>query len=220
MVIKATRSKRTTSKVFINKNGVEIEKVYCRKCCENKNPVEFYQATDSFLDANLLMSICKGCISKIYTDFYRSEKNMERVLLRMCRMLNVIYSDDIVASTRLHLQTQGKAEDDGTIFGIYKSKCVSNLKENVNATSVGLDLTFREPIINRTIDKDSLENNSGLEENEIKRLKHFWGENFEANDYEWLEAELASWKHSNKIDTRNEESLLQLIILKLRLKRN
>ena len=224
-VKKATRSRRVDGpKGVVSKTGLTVSMCHCRFCMNDLNVSKFYQATDTFLDKNGFMSVCKDCISKIYTDFYRSEKSMEKVLLRMCRMLNVRYGEDAVSATRLQLQTQGKSEDDGTIFGIYKSKVVSTMKENVNATSLGLDITFHEPekISNISI-QNNLENNSGLEENEIKRLRHFWGENFEASDYEWLEAELASWKHSNKIDTRNEESLLQLIILKLfdiRKKRN
>ncbi len=218
MVVKATRSKRIDSPTFKNKNGLEVSENYCRKCMLNKKPSEFYQATDSFLDANLLMSICKGCISKIYTDFYRSEKNMEKVILRMCRMLNVRYGEDAVNATRLQLQTQEKSEDDGTVFGIYKSKTVSTMKENVNATSLGLDLTFKEPILSNNNSVDSLielKDNTNLDDEKIAMLRQTWGDKLKTEEYQWLEFELSKWKSTDKKIARNEETLLQLIVLKL-----
>lgn len=216
---KATRSRRVdgVKKEVISKTGVSVSECYCRMHMSMLSVSNFYQATDLNLDKIGFMSICKEHVSQMYSDFYRSEKSMGKVLLRMCRILNVIYSDDIVASTRLHLQTQGKPEDDGSIFGIYKSKCVSNLKENVNATSLGLDLTFKEPILSNEI-QDSfskLRDDTTLENENIKRLRQFWGNTLEVQDYEWLEFELSQWKNVNKKIARNEESLLQLIVLKL-----
>jgi len=126
--------------------------------------------------------------------------------------LDLESSDDAIKATRLHIQTQGKDESDESIFGIYKSKCVSTMKENVNATSFGLDLTFREPIMftPKSDSLESLQDNTDLKENEIKRLRQFWGNKFEIEDYEWLEFELSKWKAAKKLE-RNEESLLQQI---------
>ena len=211
---KATRSRRVdgVSKGVVSKTGLTISEGYCRMCMKTLPIVKFYQATDTFLDKSGFMSICKEHCSQIYTDFYKTEKSMEKVLLRMCRMLNIRFGEDAVSATRLQLQTQGKQEDDGTIFGIYKSKVVSTMKENVNATSNGLDMTFHE-IINSNAFVPTPEDILFKESDDGVDLKQVWGE-FSIEDYEFLEKEFAKWSASYSCSNEAEEYYIREICIK------
>lgn len=212
-VKKATRSRRVDGpKGVVSKTGLTITECYCRMCMKTLPVNKFYQSTDPFLDRSGFMSICKEHCSQIYVDFYRSEKNMEKVLLRMCRMLNVKYSEDIVNATRLHIQTQNKSEDDPSIFGVFKSKVVATSKENVNATSEGLDLSFHEPL-NPNIFTPTPEDILFKETEDGVDLKQVWGE-FSIDDYQFLEKEFAKWSASYSCSNEAEEYYIREICIK------
>ena len=136
---KATRSRRVdgVSKEFINKNGLSIKEVYCRKCMKTKKPSDFYQSTDSVLDSNLLMSVCKSCVSELYVNLYKAERTMEKTILRLCRILNIKFDTQTIEATKIHLKTQNKEDNDESVYGIYKAKLFATNKENVNATYQG-----------------------------------------------------------------------------------
>jgi hypothetical protein len=112
----------------------------------------------------------------------------------------------------IHLETLAKnGKETDKVFGIYKSKLLSVVKERFSNEKNGVDLTFSE-VEGKILDPvDPLEDH---EKNSVE-LKQFWGDNFEYDDYVWLEAEYANWKATNPPANRNEETILKLVVLKL-----
>lgn len=182
---------------------------YCRKCQKSKKDTDFFTATDTFLDTNGKMSVCKDCCNEMYSNFFRSEQgSMEKALLKTCRTLNVRYDEAAVQATLAHLATvNNKGKVTENIFGIYKNKIVSVQKTRISKKGEGIsDLTFFEP------SKMVAEIPNSTEE--IVDLKQFWGENFAYEEYIFLEKELAEWKKTHKADTKAEIMLLKELCYK------
>jgi len=113
------------------KNSKPVTRCYCRKCMTTKSINNFLSATDTFIDKNEFMSVCKSCVSEIYIRLFQSETNMENAMLRLCRMLNWAYLPEAIEATKKHLETQGKTPDDPSVPGIYKMKIVSVSRKSV-----------------------------------------------------------------------------------------
>jgi hypothetical protein len=205
----ATRKLRRP-KSTVSKTGVEVTSCYCRKCMETKKPTDFYQAVDNgMLDANGYFSVCKECCAKIYVGQYSVTHDLGKAIYNTCRILNIRFDDGAISSTKMHLETQGKTDDDPKTFGIYKSKVVSkNLNEGENAKYN--DYTFQEhtiaPVGNPMSD-DAFE--------EAVSVKEFWGDGLELEDYRFLEKELADWKKSYAISTKADEFYIRQICLRI-----
>jgi len=97
----ATKSRRLLGKV--TKSGITVEFKKCRKCMEEKRPVEFYDAVDPFIDSDGLFSICKPCCNSIFDTYFESEKSMELALLRFCRSVNLKYSEEAIQAALAHM---------------------------------------------------------------------------------------------------------------------
>lgn len=195
---KTVKRRRVKRKPEVTTTGYEVQKQYCRKCCEEKATANFYPATNTFLDANGVMSICKDCCNGIFNDILASyPSNYYRAFLNTCRMLDVVFLQGAIDATLVHLERHyfSKNRDCNAIFGIYKSK-ISSL-DRMNSQS---DLRFVEPPkpLSGTYDGDDAE-----------ELAQFWGSGFEAEDYIYLETELDDWKKTHKSDTKAEVTLLK-----------
>lgn len=191
------KSKRTNS---------DKKYIYCRKCQETKDETRFYKATDSLIDSNGFMSVCKTCCTDIYNAFFLEEKDISRTILRVCRILNIRYDTDAVDSTIQQVATYSeKGAVSDNIFGMYKSKLISVQKTRIGERGNTSDYTFEEPSV--------LPPSVKLEgdEKEIESLEQFWGIGFDYEDYSFLEKELSEWKKTSKCDTKAEESLLKEI---------
>jgi hypothetical protein len=169
-----------------------------------KSPKEFLTATDALLDRNGYLSICTDCIDDLFEKIFASENDLSKTILQLCRMLNVVYLDGAVQATITHAATltvEGKSLR--LVFSYYKSKATSMAHMNQSGA-----LTFTEPVI-LVSDKPPDENIK-----DIDYYKQFWGENFEIEDYDYLEKELADWEKTHKSDTKAELILLKEICLK------
>ena len=198
---------------MISKRKVkDIKLIYCRKCTKNKQESEFFSATDEFLDTNKKFSICKDCCNEIYDEYYKEERNVAKAILKTCRTLNIKFDENAISATMIHLETLAKnGKETDKVFGIYKSKLLSVVKERFSNEKSNTDLTFSE-VEGKILDPvDPLEDH---EKNSVE-LKQFWGEKFEYDDYVWLEAEYSNWKITNPPANRNEETILKLVVLKL-----
>lgn len=192
---------------------IMIERIYCRRCMEEKKQTEFFKTTDIFLDKNGYMSICKDCCQDIYVRYYQVEHSVDRAMLRLCRTLNWKYGEDFLNSMKKQLQNSNKTPDDPIVPSIYIMKLfllgrTAGAKFGEKTIDVN-DLVFREPDseVKHEIGSDAFgEDTPGL--------KIFWGESFSYEDYIFLEAELAQWKNSHKADTYAEISLLKELCYK------
>jgi len=185
---------------------------HCRKCQEDKSCSNFYTATDTFLDSNGRMSVCKACVNDMYTNFYKNEQSLERTILRLCRLLNVKYDELAITSTKKHLQTmKDRGKVSHAIFGIYKTKLLSVIKASIKKRGdINPDLTFEEP--NKKIIQSLPSQHIPDEEYYIS----IWGEgaNFNSDDYLFLEKEFAKWKKTTECNTQGEELLVKELCYK------
>ena len=193
-------------KTIVSRTGIEISTCYCRKCMKTKKPDDFLEAVDGgYLDANGKMSICKNCCNDIFNKIYDYEKDVDKALLRTCRILNVRY--DEVALNALHDHLQSILEmghESERLFGIYRNKLMNTQKTRITERNMNETFIFEEPV--------GLTKDPAIDEDEDSHdMIQFWGNNFKQEDFDWLELELADWKKTHKCDTKAEETLLKEI---------
>jgi hypothetical protein len=203
------RSRKLNSKIVISKTGVSIESIYCRKCMKEKKPVDFFNATDSVLDSNGYMSICKDCINDLYSKTYAVELSMERTLLKLCRMLNVQYNETAILSTKLHLETlKANGKESDKVFGVYKLQLMAGTKGSFDNRTDATDMTFVEPS-----KEDVLKVISNPNDN-LEYYHKSWIKGLNIEDYQYLEQEYEKWKKTTAIDNQGIEILVREIVYK------
>jgi hypothetical protein len=200
-------------KALKRKGQVRVEPIYCRKCMKRKPPTEFYIAVDNILDSNNYMSVCKDCITLIYTTYARVEHSWERGIYRTCQTINMIYSETAIAAVRTQIESEKLSSTDTSVFGQYKAKLISTMRGNgvkSVVTRENVDLTFQGnnapfPVVQMEAD----------EFDDAPLVLSFWGEGFSKADYAFLEQELANFKATHKSDTYAEIVLLKEVCYKL-----
>jgi hypothetical protein len=174
----------------------------CTKCGATKALTNFHDATDLFLNAaTKKMPVCKSCQDTIYGDLFSRDKSYDQVFLKMCRMFNVLYSEEAVNATENHLNkniSSGRAINSPWV--IYLSKLRS-----LNAKDSVFNFTFSEPVVYRAepISKED------FGEDIAKDLGEYWGEGFTEEEYQFLERKLVEWKSSYSCNTKSEEFYLK-----------
>lgn len=217
---KSTRSRRKrVSAPVLASDMSGLSSNYCRKCQRMLAESKFYQATDPNLDSNGKMSVCKSCCGALYDNFYSHEGSIEKAVYKVCKALNVVYSEDSVSKLRSHMDTSlASGRNIKSPFGIYMSKVMSRIEG-----STVTDLTFndysRKPEVK--LSDEELEEYEGIVDlDEIDSLKRKWGSNYEVDDLVFLEDQLEEWKATHKHDTKAEKTLLEdLCHLELRIKK-
>lgn len=178
---------------------------YCRKCQKVKTiSPSFSKATDTQLDTNGTLSVCKECVDKLYEEILFEERgSIQRTILRLCKMLNVKYDESAIESALKHIDSKGS--DKNKVFGLYRAKLLIINRKDVNDTNV--DLTYQDnPVINM---------NKELSAGEVDdETIMFWGKGYERDDYAWFERKLGEWKQTHKCDTMAELTLLKEIVFK------
>jgi len=208
-VIATTRRVMSRKKNVAKKNapktaeGVIVKNAYCRMCMQIKTLDNFLEATDTFLDKNGKMSVCKNCANEIFDSIFAIEKDVSKTLYKVCKILNVLYDMWAIENTVAHVSKifdKNGGKLDG-VFVYYRSKLA-------NVRLVGKPKTFNdaaEIATDQPLD-DSIDG--------VEYLKQFWGEGFSFRDYSFLEKELLEWKLTHKSDTKSELTLLKEICIK------
>ena len=211
-LIMAIRSRQKIKKPEpVTKTGIVVKESWCRKCMQMKKPIEFFEATDVFLDSNGLMSICKDCLEDMFNRIYQNEHSMQKAIYRVCKLANIKYDESAYQETLKTLEDKTRVKTITRVFGAYKVCLRRSTRTNLGKNQGDNDLTFSEPI--------SFKNDNSLEQSEepenVKEyLNQFWGTNFSFDNYNFLEKELSEWKKTHKCDTKAEESLLKELCYK------
>lgn len=207
MNVKQTRIK-SRRKAVISRTGVSLDSVYCRKCMSDRKPADFMSALDERLDRNGYFSVCKSCVNETFEEIYASEKNLEITVLRMCRMLNVKYSEEAIQATLKQLETmKNKGNLDTPFFGLYRMKLVTTQSGKIGDRHE--DLTYQEVTNINVPERDALHDGQVSQE-----VLEFWGGEYAYSEYVWFEKMLSQWKKTHKHDTMAEETLLKEIVFK------
>jgi len=181
----------------------------------------FYSAVDKFLDKNGYFSVCKDCMGEIYSNFYAVDHNIERTIYKVCKALNVLYSESAVETTKKILAGKKISEDSPSAWGVYKGKLPISVGAGLSKVDGGLgmmadmlDLTFEysTPVPKVEIPEDIF--------NDIVDVQAFWGDGFSVEDYRFLDGEYNNFKKTNKADTYPEIVLLKEVCYKLLSMRN
>lgn len=198
---KATRSRRIKqqSKV-LSSDASGLSSNYCRKCQRLLGETQFYKATDLLLDTNGRMSVCKSCCDGLYNTFYGVEGALDKAVYRMCKTINVVYSEVALDKLKTHLDTSMKR---GRVvnnpFGVYMSK----IQSSVNNDDL-INLTFMDNIIeNRKFEEGIIDTEYDIEE--IDRLRKKWGNKYSVEELAYLEDKLSKWDGSHGINTYADE---------------
>ena len=184
---------------------------YCRVCQKILPASRFYEATNTVIDKNGLLSICRDHCNEIYETYYSIHNNIDIAIKLTCRDLDIRYSEEALKQAQSHvesLMSKGKKAD--KLFGYYKSKLGSTGKNNEKLESFRFKDSEFENIINDQV-----------EENIDDELVLFWGRGFDSiDDYIFLETELSNWKKTHKCDNQAEVTLLKEICIKILIIRN
>lgn len=203
----ASRSKRTKVKEFTSPTGVVLTESYCRRCMKNKKPTEFYKATDRELDSNGLFSVCKQCILELYDVHYLVERTLDKTILKLCRILNIIYDPAAVDSVRNQINNaQGGTRKIPNAFSIYVMRLGSMYARGKGMESQeDFDMTF-----------------NGVSQDEVDRMDSelatpdaFWGDKYSPDQLDFLEREYANFKMSYSPDAHADVVLLKRVCKKL-----
>ena len=208
---KALRRKKSLK--IVNKDGIDVSEIYCRKCMQKKPPTEFYLGADKYLDRNGYFSICKLCVGEIYVGQYNIERDIRRAIFKTCRIINLIYSESAIQALETQLKNSERLPDDPKIFGLYKSKIASTMRglDSIEKGGPSGDLTFQ---YETAVSPDRTESISFEGSGDVVA---FWGGEgtFSTEDYRFLEKELANFKSTHKADSYTEIVLLKLVCYKL-----
>lgn len=185
---------------------VDNTNCYCRVCMKVKQSEVFSESFDSLLDKNGFLSVCSDCIVELYAKLIQTEFTLEKTLLRLCRALNIEYSEKAIDLTKdLIHRIEVKKRKPKNIFGIY-TKALFLSKGGMSAKSGSKrDWTFVEP-------KNLVEiiNNSDYMDNK-EYYEAMWGKGKHPEEYMFLENELSEWQKTHKSDTKAEQVLLKEI---------
>ncbi|MFZ2992506.1 MAG: hypothetical protein WA061_02210 [Microgenomates group bacterium] len=205
------KSRRISSTLSVGVGDkLSEEHGYCRKCTTIKKGVDFYAATDKFLDTNGKFSVCKACVSDIFVGFLNSERDVKKAMFLTCKTLNIMYSESHLEAAISQLSTKMGSEaniDYSKLFGIYKTKLVTITSASGDG-SVGTfeynpGLTFNQE------DEQIISDNEG--EDFANYLKKTWGSGLSIDDYDFLESTLAEWQSTHNCNTTTELHLMKLI---------
>ena len=191
----------------------EIDSVYCRKCKNTKKPTDFYAAVDPYLDANGVMSVCKECVSTIYTGEYNVEHDIRRAVYKTCKILNILYSESAIQALETQIKNQERLGDDSKIFGLYKARIIPTMRgtdgmaKGVGATVPELTFQYETSNIPERSENINFDGSQGVIDT--------WGVGFSVEDYRFLEKELANFKSTHKADSYAEVVLLKEVCYKL-----
>lgn len=200
--MRAIRSKRLTTGT-ISSTGIDVTICHCRKCMRDLQPDRFYAATDKFLDSSGYLSVCKDCVDDLYKRFYEIEHNIDRTILKLCRILDISYDESAIQALHTHIATvEAKGKEMASIFGNYKTKLYSGKV----GKSANPDLTFKEPEIEiqQKLMEDYIDDQEYYEEK--------WGksQDLTSEDYRFLETEFNRWTPT-KIISYSDDVMIRII---------
>lgn len=185
----------------------EEQKIYCRKCQKTKHESNFYTAVDLFLDSNGKMSVCRQCVNEMYDSFYKTEQDVGRTILKMCRILNVRFDTLAVDAVEQQIATmKERGKTLSGVFGSYKSKLVVTQSGKIGEKNSEPDLTYYEPpqeVVEETLSID--------DEKDLEYFENKWGTGLTMPDYLFLESEYSDFERSTKLDTHAEEIFVKEI---------
>lgn len=190
-----------------SKRKVASDEGYCRTCQKTMAIGNFYEATNTRLDKNGYMSVCKNCCNILFNEYFGIYNNLEIALQLTCQDLDVRLSKEAIKQVQSQLENaMAKGKKSEKIFGIYKSKLGSTGKNNTGMES------FRYKDSDCLIDDKEISNNIDIDDD----LLLFWGKGFQdIDDYIFLETELSNWKQTHRCDNQAEITLLREICIKI-----
>jgi hypothetical protein len=200
----------TELKEITTKSGFTIKESWCRKCAKMRPASEFYDSVDNGLvDTSGIMSVCKSCIQKLYDKIFIETESIERTIHKICILLNVKFSNEIVDATRKHIETlQENGKNVNMVFGIYKQK--------ITATNKSMDKSIEE--YNGYFDVGTIFTEKQIDVKKIpipQEVIDFWGDDMPEEDILFLEKEFASFTQTHSTDTRAEVVLLKQVCFNL-----
>jgi RNase P subunit RPR2 len=209
----AGKSKQIERKEVVSITGLKVRETWCRKCMKMMPTSKFYSCTTPELDSNGFMSICKDCVNSMYLRYYETEKNIDKTILRLCRLLNVKFDPDAIESVKSQINTYAeKGSEFGNVFGVYKAKLHVNQSSEFSKREAE-DLSFVEPVRSGFVSSPEDEGEDNIE---ISKLKDFWGDlGFTQEEYLYLKKELKNLKDYHKIENYAEVVLAKEVCFKL-----
>lgn len=184
------------------------ETVHCPSCQRDIHPRNFYSVNKDNPSYKIspIIQVCKDCLNLACLNEETKKLDFKRVQ-GACQTCQIPYEENVIKTY---------IKNDKLNFGNYKKDTALKSSPFYGYTYD----TWELKKINETTPIVHTEEN-GFEEDEVcdfivtRDVRQFWGNGFEKEGYEYLEAEISSWKTTHKCDNRAEQTLLKEICIKL-----
>ena len=206
-VKKKLKLKKSWRVRFTSPTGFQLTEIYCRRCVQYKNPKEFMKSYDTTLDKSGMMSVCRTCCEEIYQDNLRSERDIQRALLKTCRTLNWVYYSPAIDSTIERVKSKSKSSDTPMPFTTAYWNVLIGIN-NLKFSEIP-SFTFTEPAKEDFISSEFVNNEVSQE------TIDFWGEGYPSEDYRFMEREFSNFRKTHKIETHTEVVLCKEVVYEM-----
>lgn len=204
-------AKKTNKKQELKKKMSDKDVNFCRRCRKVLNISSFYEATNTLIDTNGYMSVCKNCCQEIYNTYYTIYNNVEQAIHSTCIDLDLLFDPIALQATQNHIESLlSKGRNVSAVFGTYKSKVTSLAK-----ISDDYSLRYKDTSLENKIYIPDIEQEDVLSRYDIDESQEFWGPGFTAEDYKFLNKELEYWQATHVCETRADLILLKEICIKI-----
>lgn len=186
------------------KAASQLKASYCRHCNKMLEYKEFQPTTNPFIDKNGCMSICKGCLEKIFFELYHTYNDYNKAFYAFCQHADIMYDEICVNDAIKYLEEHPNGE---TIITKYWRAVRNNNREK--------PIRYRDSKANMTVENSM---DRKISDEERKKLKLTWGE-FKDQDYLYLENTFKEYTTTFGIAGPNERDgyrVLAMLLLKQR----
>jgi len=192
-------------KEITTKSGLKISESWCRRCVDMRPAGDFYEAVDlGFVDKSMIMSVCKSCIQEMYDEVYKETNNIEQSIHKLCTSLNIMYSNDALSATKIHIQTIiDSGKNVNAVFGIYKQKLTAT-KKSMDKSGVD-DMSYEDVSVIFT--SKELNTEVQIPQNIID----FWGKDYDSDKIRYLQSEYVEFTKTFSTENHTDVSLLKQI---------
>lgn len=192
-----------------SKPKVVEEKIQCRRCRRTITTTNYYEATNTRIDTNGYLSVCKSCVKDLYEWHFRIHKTVETALFHVCSELDIRYEPSVVESAMSHIKTiKDSGGDSDAIFGYYKSKLSTFGKANGYE-----EFRFKDSSVlsEGTANQSRQYNPDEYQSVEVSYLRARWGD-MKIEDLQWLEQKWEEWSQGFEIDSKSRTLIVEQIV--------
>ena len=186
------------------KTTIMSKTAYCRFCQQQLKLTDFFSATNPYIDKNGKMSVCIGCIQKIYERYLVTYQEPLKSMYCLCQDIDWAYDEDCVNKTLEYMKQNPNT----------KYSFIAKYKNAISTKLSSDSLRFKDSKIQTAYDNRLKET---IPDHKADRLI-VWGQ-YSDLDYEYLESvynEYVNCYGANSPAERDNFRILAILRLNMR----